>query len=320
VDAGLLVTGPLIFNGDHLSFANRPVGSGVAARTWQGPRRGSLVVTHKDLPAEGHELVYQAKLPLSSHTLHVVTQAVRRYRTGVGSRWRKLPDLKTALIVLAVLRHDQRPADIAAAYGVSHHSVRRWVKQTITTLAKTAPRLERVLAAAARNRDIAVLLLDGTCLPIHKPSRGEKHFWCGKHKAHHIRVLTLTDQHGRLLWISPPVGAFVHETRQAKRLQLPARLREHDLAIICDRIHTRLDDCPEEPTVITGRRATRHRPLTRAEKTVNTLIAGERAGNEHAHAHLKNWRSLDRLRHGRRDDATALLRTVLVLNAVEINR
>jgi hypothetical protein len=277
-------------------------------------------VTHKDLPAEGHELVYQAKLSLSSRTMRVVTQAIRRYRSQVGSRWRKLPDLQTAVIVLAVLRHDQRPADLAAAYGVSHHSVRRWVKQTITVLAATAPRLDRVLAAAARDPGTPVLLLDGTCLPVHRPVRHEKRFWCGKHKAHHARALTLTDQHGRLLWISPPVGAAVHETRQAKRLQLPARLRRHDLALICDRIHTRLDDCPDEPTVITGRRATRHRPLTRAEKTVNTRLAAERAGNEHAHAHLKNWRCLDRLRHGRRHDATALLRTVLVLNAIEINR
>jgi hypothetical protein len=277
-------------------------------------------VTHKDLPAEGHELVYQVKLPLSRHTLRRVTQAVRRYRTQVGSRWRKLSDLQTAVIVLAVLRHDQRPADLAACYAVSHHSVRRWVKQTITVLAAMAPRLDRVLATAARDRDTPVLLLDGTCLPIHKPARHEKHFWCGKHKAHHVRVLTLTDQHGRLLWISAPIGAAVHETRQAKRLQLPARLRRHDLAVICDRIHTRLDDCPEQPTVITGRRAANRRPLTRAEKTVNAFIAGERAGNEHAHAHLKNWRSLQRLRHGRRHDATALLRTVLVLNTTAINR
>jgi hypothetical protein len=277
-------------------------------------------VTHKDLPAEGHELVYQAKVPLSRSTLRVVTQAIRRYRAQVGSRWRKLSDLQTAVIVLAVLRQDQRPADLADGYGVSHHSVRRWVKQSITVLAAMAPRLDRVLAAAARDPDTPVLLLDGTCLPIHKPARHEKHFWCGKHRAHHVRVLTLTDQHGRLLWISSPVGAAVHETLQAKRLQLPARLRQHGLAVICDRAHTRLDDRPDEPTVITGRRAANRRPLTRAEKTVNKLIARERAGNEHAHSHLKNWRSLDRLRHGRRHDATTLLRAVLILTATEINR
>jgi DDE superfamily endonuclease len=280
-----------------------------------------LVVTHIDPPAEGHEMVYQVRLNLSSKSLQLVTRAIRAYRVEVKSRWRKLPDLQTALIVLAVLRHDQRPADLATAYQVSHHSVRRWVRQSIAMLARTAPRLDRVLARHARHRPgEPVLLLDGTCLPTQRPVRGEKQFWCGKHKTHHLRAITLTDQHGRLLWISAVTGAATHETRQAKRLQLPARLRHHDLAIICDRVHTRLDDQPEQPTVITGRRGCRNHQLTWAEKTVNTLLSIERAGNEHAHAHLKNWRFLTRLRHGWRHDATTLLRALLILTQAEINR
>jgi hypothetical protein len=280
-------------------------------------------VTHIDPPAEGHPLVYQARLELSSRTLHLVTRAIRTYRTRVKSRWRKLSDLQTAVIVLAVLRHDQRPADLAAAYHVSHHSVRRWVHQSIGILAAQAPRLDRVLATAARTRHTQpVLLLDGTCLPVHRPTgRAEKRFWCPKHKAHHQRVLTLTDQHGRLLWISPATGARLHETRQATHLHLTARLRHHHLAIICDRYHTRLDDQPTtNPTVLTGRRGCRNHRLTTAEKLVNQLLSAERAGNEHAHAHLKNWRITTRIRHGWRHHTTTLLRALLVLTNTEINR
>lgn len=279
-------------------------------------------MTHINPPAEGQELVYQVHLPMSSHTLQLVTRAIRTYRIRVRSRWRKLSTLQTAVIVLAVLRHDQRPADLAVAYGVSHHSVRRWVKQTITVLAGMAPRLDRVLATAARTRtDEPVLLLDGTCVPVHRPrGRKEKRFWCPKHKAHHQRVMTLTDQHGRLLWISAATGARLHETTQAKRLHLPERLRHHQLAIICDRFHTRLDDQPTDPTVMVGRRASRNHKLTPAEKTVNAFLARERAANEHAHAHLKNWRILTRLRHGWREDTTTLLRALLVLTHAEINR
>jgi hypothetical protein len=281
-----------------------------------------LVVTHKHPPAEGWTIVYQCRLPLCTRTLALVTDAIRRHRVGVRSRWRKLPDQQTAMIVLAVLRHDQRPADLAAAYRVSHHSVRRWVKQAIITLAAQAPRLDRVLAGLAGRdqRSAAPLLMDGTCLATHRPGRGEKRLWCGKHKAHHLRALTLTNQHGRLLWISAATGAGTHEATQAKRQHLPARLRRHDLAIICDRTHTRLDDQPEQPTVITGRRGCRNHRLTPAEKTVNTLLAAERAGNEHAHAHLKNWRILTRLRHGWRHHTTTLLRALLVLTNTEINR
>jgi hypothetical protein len=281
-----------------------------------------MVVTHIKTPAEGHELVYQVRLPVSRRSLRLVTQAIRTYRQQVKSRWRKLSDLQSAVIVLAVLRHDARPADLAAGYHVSHHSVRRWVRQSVTILARTAPRLDRVLARAGHQHDNEpVLLLDGTCIPVHVPAgHKEKQFWCAKHKAHHLRIITLTDQHGRLLWASAATGAHLHETTQAKRLHLPARLRHHQLALICDRYHTRLDDQPAEPTVITGRRGCRQHKLTPAEKTVNSLLSAERAPNEHAHAHLKNWRILTRLRHDWRANATTLIRALLVLTATEINR
>ena len=280
-------------------------------------------MTHIDEPAEGQEPVYQVRLALSSQTVRLVTQAIRTHRKQVRSRWRKLSNLQTAMIVLAALRHDQRPADLAAGYHVSHHSVRRWVKDTVTTLAGMAPRLDRVLTRAARTRNThPVLLLDGTCIPVHTPTgHHEKRYWCGKHKAHHLRVLTLTDQHGHLWWTSAAAPARLHETTQAKRLHLPARLRHHDLAIIVDRYHTRLDDQPtDNPTVMVGRRGSRNHQLTTAEKQVNTLLAAERAGNEHAHAHLKNWRILTRLRRDWRNNATTLTRALLVLTATEINR
>jgi hypothetical protein len=260
---------------------------------------------------------------LSTPTLKLVIRAIRLHREHVKSRWRKLSDLQTAIIVLALLRHDQRPADLADGYNVSHHSVRRWLKQTVTTLAGMAPRLDRVLARAARHRDTEpALLMDGTCIPIQKPAgKAEKRYWCPKHKAHHIRAISLTDQHGHLWWISATAPARLHETTQAKRLHLPARLREHDLAIIVDRYHTRLDDQPaDNPTVMVGRRGSRNHKLTTAEKQVNALLSAERATNEHAHAHLKNWRILNRLRHNWRDNATTLLRALLILNTTEINR
>jgi len=279
-------------------------------------------MTYNNTPAEGRCFVYQVHLPLSTGTLRLVVQAIGGYRAQVKSRWRKLPDVDCALIVLAVLRHDQRPDDLAVAYRVSGHSVRRWVAQVIGVLARKAPRLDRVLDRAA-SAGTEVLLLDGCCLPAHRPAdrHQARRRWCPKHKATHLRVLTLTDQAGRLLWISPPAPAALHEATHAKRLRLPARLRARELALICDRAHTRLDDQPDNPTVITGRRGARNHKLTPAEKQANQLVAAERAGNEHAHAHLKNWRCLQRLRHGQaQQNATTLVRALLVLANTEVDR
>lgn len=62
-------------------------------------------------------LAYTARLPLSSATLNWLASLVRGHVKQIGSRWRALPVGKIAAIVLAVLRCDQRPGDLAAATG-----------------------------------------------------------------------------------------------------------------------------------------------------------------------------------------------------------
>jgi hypothetical protein len=62
-------------------------------------------------------LVYTARLPLSSATLNWLADLIRGHLKKIGSRWRALPAGKIAAIVLAVLRCDQRPGDLAAATG-----------------------------------------------------------------------------------------------------------------------------------------------------------------------------------------------------------
>jgi hypothetical protein len=59
-------------------------------------------------PAEGTPLVYQCALPLSRQTLAFVADLLRARLKKIGSRWRKLPPGRIALIVLATLRHDHR--------------------------------------------------------------------------------------------------------------------------------------------------------------------------------------------------------------------
>jgi transposase-like protein len=293
-------------------------------------------VTHKNPEAEGSPLVYQSRLPLSTKTLTAVTTAIRRHRAQVRSRWRKLPDHRAAVIVLAVLRHDQRPADLAAANGVSASTVRRWVTQVITTLAAQMPRLSRVLARARRHSE--VVLLDGTLIPVQRPShrRRRRAHYNGKHKTFGLTVLALTDPHGNLLWTSAACPGRTAEITAARRNHIPAHLRTAGLGAICDLGFTRLDDQPgishaprprgahpghpdDQPTIITGRRPARGNPLTRHQKAANDLITSQRATNEHAFADLKNWRILNRLR-GNHHHATTLLRALTVLTQGHVTR
>src|SRR5262245_36600770 len=120
-----------------------PRSYGMAPPSRRSPQRGSSIVTYNVYPAEGEPIVYQARINVSTRTRDLVGQASRRHRAEVKSRWRKLSEVQCAVIVLAVLRHDQRPDDLAARYRVSGQSVRRWVGQVIETLARQAPRLDR---------------------------------------------------------------------------------------------------------------------------------------------------------------------------------
>ncbi|MFH9355789.1 IS5/IS1182 family transposase, partial [Kitasatospora sp. NPDC017646] len=116
----------------------------------------------KTSPAEGPDgLVYQCRLSLSSATLEMVADLIRAHLKKIGSRWRKLPPGKIALIVLAALRHDQRLSDMAGGNDVSASTVRRWLLEVIALLAARAPRLERALKKVTRSGG-EVVLIDGT--------------------------------------------------------------------------------------------------------------------------------------------------------------
>jgi hypothetical protein len=75
----------------------------------------------------------------------MVADLIRGHRTALRSRWRKATPGTQALLVLAVLRHDQRLDHLAGGNGISASTLRRWVLETVALLAAKAQRLGRVL-------------------------------------------------------------------------------------------------------------------------------------------------------------------------------
>lgn len=224
-----------------------------------------------------------------------------------------------ALVVLAVLRHDQRLADMAAAYEISASTVRRWLLEVIHLLAARAERLQRALKRIARAGG-TVVLVDGTLIPTLRRTRCEdRKNYSGKKRRHGLHLLALTDERGNLICVSATRPGRTHDITAARHDRLTARLREAGLAAFADLGFLGLDDDADDPAVITGYRATRGHRLTPAQKEANKLVARERAANEHAFSDLKNWRILTKLRLGAKH-ATALLRALLVLTKAEVSR
>ncbi|MEV7872578.1 transposase family protein [Streptomyces sp. NPDC088124] len=71
--------------------------------------------------------------------------------------------------------------------------------------------------------------------------------------------------------------------------------------------------------IVTGYTASRTHELTPGQKTANRVLAVGRAPVEYGFAHLKNWRTLTKLRTVP-TRATRLLRALLVLTNIEVNR
>jgi hypothetical protein len=277
-------------------------------------------------PAEGFDPIsYQVTLPLSRQTLTMVAELIRAHRRRLRSRWRKACPAGQAL---AVLRHDPRLADIGAGQRISASTVRRWVLEVIALLAARAARLGRALRRL-RLSGAAVVLVDGTLIRTRRRTgRANRAHYSGKHKHHGLVVLALTDEHGRLVWVSAVLAGRTADITAARRLRIRDRLHAHGLTPAGDKgfhgWHKDVRDTRDcaicgggcEQVVLTPYKAETRRPLTKAQKQANAAFAAMRCAVEGGFAALKNWRILDKLRlHPRH--ATTLLRALLVLTQHE---
>lgn len=86
----------------------------------------NCVTKTKEHAGDTVSLVYQCRLPLSTYTLHYLTDLLRHHLKAIRSRWRALPPGRIAVIVLAVLRRGQRLADMVGGKDISATTIRSW--------------------------------------------------------------------------------------------------------------------------------------------------------------------------------------------------
>lgn len=275
----------------------------------------------------GHP-VYVSALPVSAATIGWLAGLIWAHRARIGSRWRKVTPGQQAVLVLAMLRKDERLLDLAGPNGISASTLRRWLLEVIGLLAGRAPRLNRVLRRRS-SRGQVVVLVDGTLIRTRRRTGTQNRAnYSGKHKQHGLVTLGLTDEQGRLLWVSAALPGRTADITAARRLRIRQHLHAHGLTPAGDKgFHgwhkdvraTR--DCPVcagpcEQVVLTPYKAEARRPLTKAQKQANAAFAAMRCAVEGGFAALKHWHILDKLRLDTRH-ATTLLRALLVLTQHE---
>ncbi|MFI1655069.1 hypothetical protein ACH4ZU_09160 [Streptomyces sp. NPDC020472] len=79
------------------------------------------------------------------------------------------------MIVLVVLRHDRRAADLGGGNGIAATTIRRWTDEVVALLAAGAPHPGRALAKVARRGGEAVLI-DGTLIPTRRRTGRDNRF------------------------------------------------------------------------------------------------------------------------------------------------
>ncbi|MGW3427079.1 transposase family protein [Streptomyces melanosporofaciens] len=154
----------------------------------------------------------------------------------------------------------------------------RWVREVVGLLAARAPRPDRALKKITRQSG-GVVLLDGTLIRTRRRTGKEnRKNYSGKHMCHGLLVIALTDDRGRLLWVSAARPGRISDITACRHDQLTAKLRAAGSGAIADLGFVGLDDTDldADPALITGYKAARKRPLTRGRKLSNKALAAVR--------------------------------------------
>lgn len=249
-------------------------------------------------------LTYRACIPgLSTAHLNHLSGLLRRRRTEIGSRWRRLTPGEQALLVLAHLRCGDTLAQLAGSFDVGTTTVYRYVGEAISVLAEQAPGLATALTSRWRH---PVTILDGTLIPSQRvhalpEARG---WYSGKHKRYGVNIQALTSGDGSLLWVSDALPGATHDLTAARHHQIIATAAELGVEVLADKGYQ-----GASATIVTPVKG-KHLPA--AVRRYNTRHARKRSRGERGFATLKTWRSLTKLRS---DVTTAgdLVKAILVL-------
>ncbi|MFE2584883.1 transposase family protein [Streptomyces sp. NPDC059378] len=248
-------------------------------------------------------LVYPSGIDLSTSSLRFLARQLSTRHREQGTRWRRLPAGRQALLVLAHLRCGDTYARLAAGFEVGIATVYRYVAEAVEVLAALAPDL-RTAACTASTK--AFVILDGTLLPIDRIA-ADRPFYSGKHKKHGMNVQIITDPAGRLVWASPALPGAVHDIKAARTHGIIDALEEAGVECWADKGYRGAGGTMRLP--YWGRWET----LSAGQQAVNRSHARIRALVEQAMATLKTWRLLRKLRCST-TRITSLVQAVLTLH------
>jgi hypothetical protein len=237
-------------------------------------------------------------MTVSNRSLIMLADALRQRRTMLGTKWRRLPVGRQALLVVAHLRKGETYADLARGFEIGTTTVYRYLHEGLDLLAAMAPTLQQAIAVAAAK---AFVTLDGTLLHIDRVGMGsgqDRPYYSGKHKPHGVNVQVLADPAGRLVWASPALPGSRHDIAAAREHGILDALHAAEISAVAD---TGYQGAGPAVRVPQRRRRLdpdtgRYRRLSDNQKEVYTAHARQRGPGERGNAQLKSWKILRKIR------------------------
>lgn len=107
-------------------------------------------------------LVYPSSIDLSSHTLRFLSARLHARRREIGTRWRRLPAGRQALLALAHLRCGDTYAQLAAGFRIGIAMVYRYIREVIDVLAALAPTLTEAMKTIRTRRCLQMIISGGS--------------------------------------------------------------------------------------------------------------------------------------------------------------
>lgn len=169
-------------------------------------------------------LAYPSAVDLSSRTLRFLAGRLTARRREIGTRWRRLPASRRALLALAHLRCGDTYAQLAAGFDIGIATVYRYIREAVEALA-TSPRPwpRRCKQSGSRRSS------SSTAPCCRSTAAADTPYYSGKHKRHGMNVQVLTDPLGRLLRVSPALPGSTYDLTAARHHGIIEALTEAEL-------------------------------------------------------------------------------------------
>ena len=133
--------------------------------------------------------------------------------------------------------------------------------------------------------------------------------YSGKHHRHGLHFLALTDEKGRLIWISAARPGRTHDAKAARHDHIVEHLKAAGLGALADLGFIGIDKPkdPDDQVIVTGYKATRARKLTPGQKQANQRPGRRTRPVEHGFANLEELAHPHQAPHA---DRTGIKRTL----------